>query len=62
MLGERWDSKDLSMFKCPLAVFFAACLATGSAQAARCGGDFNGFVSSISAEAAAAGISQGVIS
>jgi lytic murein transglycosylase len=29
--------------------------------AARCGGDFNTFVSSISAEAAAAGISQGVI-
>src|SRR6267378_6773253 len=30
--------------------------------AARCGGDFNTFVSSISAEAAAAGISQNVIS
>jgi hypothetical protein len=27
----------------------------------RCGGDFNTFVSNISAEAAAAGISQGVI-
>jgi len=50
------------MFRCPLAVIFAACLASGSAQAARCGGDFNSFVSSISAEAAAAGVSQGVIS
>ena len=30
--------------------------------AARCGGDFNTFVASMSAEAAAAGISQGVIS
>ena len=50
------------MFKCPLAVLFVACLASGSVQAARCGGDFNTFVSSISAEAAGAGISQGVIS
>ena len=29
--------------------------------AARCGGDFNTFVAAMSAEAAAAGISQGVI-
>ncbi len=50
------------MFKYPLAVVLAACLATGAAQAARCGGDFNTFVSSISAEAAGAGVSQGVIS
>jgi lytic murein transglycosylase len=39
-----------------LAVFTAT-----PAFAARCGGDFNGFVASISAEAASAGISQGVI-
>ena len=45
-----------------LAVFLGAFLASGSAHAARCGGDFNSFVQNISAEAAAAGISQGVIS
>ena len=50
------------MLKVRLAAMLAACLATGSAQAARCGGDFNGFVSSMSAEAAGAGISQSVIS
>jgi lytic murein transglycosylase len=38
----------------------AVALAT-SAHAARCGGDFNSFVQNISAEAASAGISQGVI-
>lgn len=32
------------------------------ASAARCGGDFNGFVASMQQEAAAAGVSQGVIS
>jgi lytic murein transglycosylase len=62
MIGMGHESKDFSMFKYSLAVVLAACLATSSAEAARCGGDFNGFVSSISAEAAAAGISQGVIS
>ncbi len=45
-----------------LAVFLAGCVATGSAQAARCGGNFDTFVSNMSAEAASAGISQGVIS
>ncbi len=39
-----------------------AVLVAGSAEAARCGGDFNGFVGAISAEAASAGISQNVIS
>jgi lytic murein transglycosylase len=42
------------------ALLAALTLATPS-FAARCGGDFNTFVSSFSAEAAAAGISQGVI-
>jgi lytic murein transglycosylase len=56
------DSKGLWMFKSRLAVIVAACLATGSAEAARCGGDFNSFVASISAEAASAGVSQSVIS
>jgi lytic murein transglycosylase len=44
-----------------LAALSALTLASPS-HAARCGGDFNSFVSSISAEAASAGISQNVIS
>jgi len=39
-----------------------ALLAAAPAQAARCGGDFNTFMSAFSAEAAQAGVSQGVIS
>src|SRR5258708_36231647 len=45
-----------------LVILFAAAVAASPAYAARCGGDFNSFVSNISAEAAAAGISQSVIS
>ena len=45
----------------PLAVLLGAALASSSAHAARCGGDFNSFVQNISAEAQGAGISQGVI-
>src|SRR5450631_3398454 len=56
------EPKGLWMFKARLAVMFAVCLASGSAEAARCGGDFNSFVSSVSAEAASAGVSQSVIS
>ncbi|HLJ00562.1 MAG TPA: lytic murein transglycosylase [Bradyrhizobium sp.] len=44
-----------------LAIYVAAVLASTPAFAARCGGDFNVFVQNISAEAASAGISQGVI-
>src|SRR5260221_2367287 len=44
------------------AVVFGTVIAASPALAARCGGDFNTFVASISSEAAAAGISQGVIS
>jgi lytic murein transglycosylase len=45
-----------------LGASLAAVLLTATAaHAARCGGDFNTFVSSISSEAAASGISQGVI-
>ncbi|MGB9114967.1 lytic murein transglycosylase, partial [Bradyrhizobium sp.] len=51
----------LAVFSC-LVVSLGAFLASGSAHAARCGGDFNSFVQNISAEAASAGISQGVIS
>lgn len=50
------------MLKFRLTVILASCLASGSVQAARCGGDFNSFVASMSAEAAGAGISPGVIS
>ena len=45
-----------------LAILFSMVVATGPAFAARCGGDFNTFVSAMSQEAAAAGVSQGVIS
>ncbi len=45
-----------------LAVLFAACVAATSAQAARCGGDFNAFIANVSADAQAAGISSGTIS
>ena len=44
------------------AVLFGAVIAASPAFAARCGGDFNTFVAAMSQEAAAAGISQGVIS
>ena len=50
------------MRKFRLAVFFCSLIASTSSHAARCGGDFNTFVQNISAEAAAAGISPGVIS
>src|SRR4051812_18944187 len=45
-----------------LAVIASILLAATPSHAARCGGDFNTFVASISQEAAAAGISQNVIS
>src|ERR1019366_1474854 len=50
------------MRKLLLAVVFSTLIAAGPALAARCGGDFNSFVAGISAGAAAAGISQGVVS
>jgi lytic murein transglycosylase len=49
------------MRKFCLAVLFGAVIAPGPAYAARCGGDFQGFVQNISAEAGAAGVSQSVI-
>src|SRR3984893_2922045 len=48
------------MRKLLLAVVVGTSVAAGPALAAKCGGDFNSFVASISAEAATAGISQGV--
>ena len=50
------------MRKFCLAILFGAVIGTTPALAARCGGDFNSFVAAMSAEAQAAGISQGVIS
>ena len=44
-----------------VVVVLFAVVTAAPAFAARCGGDFNGFVASFSAEAASAGISQGVI-
>uniref|UniRef100_Q07ST7 Lytic murein transglycosylase n=1 Tax=Rhodopseudomonas palustris (strain BisA53) TaxID=316055 RepID=Q07ST7_RHOP5 len=44
-----------------IALLGLALLTAAPAEAARCGGDFQGFVAEMSREAAAAGISQGVI-
>ena len=44
------------------AILFGTFVFASPALAARCGGDFNTFVQNISAEAAATGVSQGVIS
>jgi lytic murein transglycosylase len=54
--------KRFIMLKLRFALLFAPLLFATPSFAARCGGDFNAFVASMSAEAAAAGISQGVIS
>ena len=50
------------MFNCRLVVFFSVLLLATPALAARCGGDFNTFVATMSQEAQAAGISPAVIS
>jgi lytic murein transglycosylase len=50
------------MRKFHVAVAFAASLAATPALAARCGGDFNSFLSQMSADVQAAGISQATIS
>src|SRR5947207_8751138 len=44
------------------AIFLGAVICSSPTYAARCGGDFNTFVAAMSQEAAAAGVSQGVIS
>jgi lytic murein transglycosylase len=49
------------MRKLLLAVVFGNVIAASPALAARCGGDFNSFVAGISADARAAGVSEGVI-
>lgn len=50
----------LHMPRLLLAAAFIVCLAGGSAQAARCGGDFNSFVATMVQEAQAAGVSASV--
>lgn len=50
------------MRKICLAVSVGVVVAVSPAHAARCGGDFNTFVAAMSQEAAAAGVSQAVIS
>jgi lytic murein transglycosylase len=50
-----------TMLKLPLAIIVSMLAFATPSFAARCGGDFNAFVESMSAEAQAAGISQGVI-
>jgi len=50
------------MRKLHLAVFLGSLLAATPAFAARCGGDFYGFVQTFSSEAVAAGVSQSVVS
>ena len=50
------------MRKFRLAIFLGAVIFSTPTYAARCGGDFNTFVAAMSQEAAAAGISQAVIS
>ncbi len=49
------------MRKLLLAVVFGTVFAAGPALAAKCGGDFNSFLAGMSADARAAGISEGVI-
>ena len=50
------------MRKFCLAVLFGAVIFSTPTYAARCGGDFNTFVAAMSQEAAAAGVSQAIIS
>jgi lytic murein transglycosylase len=50
------------MLRFGLAVASLVLLASGSAEAARCGGDFNSFLAGMASEAQAAGISPGVTS
>src|SRR5437879_2125794 len=44
------------------AIFLSAVICSTPTYAARCGGDFNTFVAAMSQEAAAAGVSQAVVS
>src|SRR6266404_5624048 len=62
-----WHDRDerlqgIRMRKFRLAILFGAVIAATHSHAARCGGDFNTFVASMSSEAQAAGISPSVVS
>src|ERR1700704_1284200 len=60
MIGTIGKQQGIRMRKLRLAVLFGTVIATTPALAARCGGDFNGFVANISADAQAAAISPSV--
>jgi lytic murein transglycosylase len=62
MIGIVRHQQGIRMRKLLPAIVSFTVIAAGPAFAARCGGDFNSFVSSISSEAAAAGVSPSVIS
>src|ERR1044071_5049387 len=62
MITTTWTLQGIRMRKFCLAILFGAVFAASPAQAARCGGDFNTFLAAMSQEAAAAGVSQAVIS
>jgi lytic murein transglycosylase len=56
------DLRDFDMLRLGLAIASVVLLASGPAEAARCGGDFNGFLASMASEAQAAGVSASVTS
>src|SRR6202165_968149 len=62
MIRTNRHQQGIRMRKLLPAVVFGTVIAASPALAARCGGDFNTFVAGMSAEAAAAGISQSVTS
>jgi lytic murein transglycosylase len=62
MMEVARGKEIFSMHRYRLAAIACAFFAATPSHAARCGGDFHSFVSNISADAAAAGISQNVIS
>jgi lytic murein transglycosylase len=62
MIGTDRQQQGIRMRIFRLVVLFGTLIIATPSYAARCGGDFNAFVAAISAEAAAAGVSQGVIS
>src|SRR5882724_2906882 len=62
MIRTISKQQGIRMRKLLLAVVFGTAIAASPALAARCGGDFNSFVASMSAEAQAAGVSPSVTS
>ena len=61
-LGMIFVGEIFTMLKLRLVIILTAVTLATPCFAARCGGDFNAFMASMSDEAAAAGISQSVIS